>query len=64
MSEDRETFGEFIARNPQYLPQEGELMSNVHRRQHEAFVAYVDEQVQKVLEEIKSRFSVENHSAK
>lgn len=42
---NRETFDAFLERNPQFHPQVGEEMSSVYRKQHAAFIAYVDSEV-------------------
>lgn len=54
----RETFWEFLDRNSHYKPVMHEEMSNVYRKQHEAFIAYVDEQVKLKLAEIEERFEL------
>lgn len=52
----RETFEEFLERHPLYKPLTGETMGSVYRKQHEAFIAYVDEQVAKKMAEIDEVF--------
>lgn len=42
---NRETFETFLERHSQYQPQPGELIGSVYRKQHAAFVAYVDSEV-------------------
>lgn len=56
----RETFAEFLSRNIQYQPVSGEEMVNVYRKQHDAFIAYVDEQVTGRLNEIDAAFERNN----
>ena len=46
------TFQEFLDQNIQYLPLPHENMVDVYRKQHEAFIAYVDERVEAKMNEI------------
>lgn len=52
---ERETFRQFIERNPRYKPLEGEPMPDVYRKQIDGFVAYADERVSLKLAEIEKR---------
>jgi len=52
-----ETFQAFIERHPRYQPVKHEEMTSVYRKQHEAFIAYVNEQVAAKLAEIDEVFS-------
>lgn len=49
---ERETFQQFIERNPRYKPSPGDYMPEVYSKQVDAFAAYADEQIALKLAEI------------
>ena len=58
MSDKRETFAELLNRHPHLQPLSGETMASVYRKEHEAFIQYVDEQVAAKMAEIDAAFGL------
>jgi hypothetical protein len=48
----RETFAEFLARNPEYRPVIGEMYDIAYQKKMEAFVVWCDEQIDVKIAEI------------
>ena len=56
----RETFAEFLARNPEFRASSGELYDHTLQKKMEAFVVWCDEQIDTKIAEIDAAFERNN----